>query len=233
MLACPCDSRFCFALPLLAALTGCASFSPPVRSTHRGSPGRLKAGDVEIMGASNVYGSGGPTVSVAVIDELAIEAGGEFLARDKGWAVGHAGVRGTLNGRERGEHGELTDGFAGDIAVAAGAGTSDEGGLSGAVGDAGLSGHVNEYFAWWFRASGQYTKAERAPGTLWWAVMTGPEATVGPASFYVGGAIAGMAHVREQNVGPLLELGLSLHFSAFADPLAESPVGQPRRTTPR
>ncbi len=111
----------------LVALPGCNPvFAPPVRSTHGVAPRDLSAGGVEVMGAANVYGSGGPTLGVGVGSGLRVEAAGDFRQLDdnQNWAMGSAGVRYSVEAREnRDDHGLSFDVGSG---LGAGVGGADD-----------------------------------------------------------------------------------------------------------
>jgi hypothetical protein len=74
------------------------TFAPPVRATHYGAPGRLQAGQLEIgatAGGTGGQSAGGPQLSYAIRDWVAIEGGSNLAltSEQQNWAMGYLGPR--------------------------------------------------------------------------------------------------------------------------------------------
>jgi hypothetical protein len=222
---------------VLAHAGACSSFAPPIRSTHHGTAGRLSAGEVELSGAGNYFGSGGPTLSYGATPELALEAGSDLrLVDDTRWALGFAGVRTTLNGRVADSRGDLAAGPAADAALGFGLGVGGQRNPDADFGDdadtrdsferaagggylqLGGAWHLTERAAMFSRASVQATTAQGIPTTAWWSFVLGPELTYDVVSVYACTGIAGYADEAGHAEGWYpIEVGGALRFDLAAD----------------
>lgn len=215
--------RCIFGVLAIAAAACAPTYAPPIRTPHMGAPGRVAGGDVELGGgAGGVYypppSFGGPSIAVGVSDRWAVEAGGEFHARQ--WALGFVGGR--VTGRVR-THGRLV--LVGDAEVGGGAGAGGTACRRGplrctvdtenwhrhAAGGAyvGFGGALRWRIpSLWLRARTQLTGAAGIPATSWNSMLGGIEFAIGPAfALWVGYGIAGYANRTDSRWGPVFELG--------------------------
>ena len=101
---------------MMVALLGC-TFSPPIRSTHYGIPGKLQAGRIEVGGGMYPMPVGGPFIALSLSDLVQLEAGSNL---SPSWALGFAGLRLTLKRALEGK------GTAADLEFGVGAGVGGE-----------------------------------------------------------------------------------------------------------
>ena len=83
------------------AVTGCnPTMAPPLRTTHYGAPARMSHHRVEVSGAGTIYGSGGAWGGLRVAPGLRVELGTDLrFVDEENWALGGAGLRYTVDGR--------------------------------------------------------------------------------------------------------------------------------------
>jgi hypothetical protein len=172
--------RLASGLVLLAALSGCASYSPPVRSPTYGAPGRLRQGDLEIAGAvAGVVApgdAGGGWLAYAVRDWASVELGVD--ASIGRWAMGFLGGRFThAPKRDRKLHGALD----GEVGVGMGAGGNAHCSNYSTSCDprswhervafgsylGGGAGYHFSFFALYARGRVQQTVSDGLPATVW------------------------------------------------------------------
>ncbi|MBN2496795.1 MAG: hypothetical protein JXR96_19550 [Deltaproteobacteria bacterium] len=192
-------------LMFLLFIQGCV-YSPPIRGTHYGAPGRLKAGRLELSGASGMVISdgtnavdeprlfyGGPGLALALNDWLQLEAGGELSqlggsfkgkdvkVKENFWAQGYLGARFTARwaGRYASSAADLELGFG------LGAGGRD----ASEENEPGWDEHFTfgayagagvgidvSWFSVFVRARLQESKAYAVPATLWGSGVLGLQA---------------------------------------------------------
>lgn len=224
-------------LPLLwlllcvAAMSGCnPRFAPPVRTSHYGAPGKLKSGQIEVGGAGNIFGTGGPELSYSLRDWLQIELGSDlsFLEKNPKWAMGWGGVRlthtqnSTIHANER---------MAWDIELGGGAGAGGENHCSSQETDcsfdsrawsdrlawggyAGLGvGFHKSWYSLFLRARAQFTSASDIPATFWFSGMLGIGSQIANHfNWYLAGGGAGYTNSKDSEGGVLGEIGMSVQF---------------------
>lgn len=201
-------------LAAVVVAAGCNPvFAPPMRSVHFGSPRTNTGTRVEVSGAGNLLGSGGPTVSLPVSPRLAVDLGSDMRFVDnENWIMGTAGVRYTAVG-------DIADptGFFLDLELGGGAGTGgvDDGESNtttadiswtnrfafGAYGGVGVGYNFFSWFGWFVRGRAQVTKAEHIPTTFSGAGVTGPQFNIGPVSIHASVGIAGFCNSTDSQVG--------------------------------
>lgn len=206
--------------------TGCAAYSPPVRSVGYGAPGRLRQGDLEVGGgfaAAPVPAAGGGWLAYAVRDWASIEVGADGSART--WGMGFIGGRFThAPRRERKLHGALD----GEVGVGIGAGGGrwcDPNNVScdrrpwhqriaagGYLG--GGAGYHFSFFALYARGRAQPTVADGLPFTLWGQAQGGVQFRIArTVDLFSAVGIAGFLTGRTNNpMGLVWDLGVSVHF---------------------
>lgn len=210
-------------LLLLALAAGCSPvFAPPVRSTHLGPPRPHRAGELELGGAANLYGSGGPWANLALSPAVSINLGSDLRLMDnENWAMGHAGLRYTLGGAD----GRRT-GWFGDLELGGGLGVGGVDRREGQASDVDWSGrlaygaHVGlgaayrfrEWVSIFARTQAEVTHAEQIPLTFWASGILGPSFSAGPVSFYLACGLGYYVNEQDSNVGLLPEAGMSVRF---------------------
>jgi hypothetical protein len=217
-------------LSSLIVLSGCnAAFAPPIRSGQDGAPGRDHQGELEASGDVNGFLTGGPNLSYSVTNNVAVEGG---LEASPDWAIGYAGPRFTLQGRESDpKDRSLRSGPAADLGVGLGAGA---GGISNTQSGKNTSPFSNAaggsyltiggaywlpYISFYARARLEQSFAQNAPPTLWWSTTGGIEVWAGPFSiFAASGAVGYDNDTIARNVNTHaegwmpVEGGIALHF---------------------
>jgi hypothetical protein len=209
---------------------GCTTaYSPPIRSSHGGAPGRIAPGEWQLGGSVSSELTGGPTLSVPVADApVHAEAGSELRLVDEdsyNWALGFGGIRYTKSWRDVEPSGRQGQGVALDMELGAGVGaggtdTRDEhnaeweerlagGGYSGV----GFGGFVVDWFALWLRTRLQVSAADAAPTTAWLTGLAGAEFDLWPVALYGGVGAWGYGN-DVQTIGPGLlgEGGMAIHL---------------------
>lgn len=216
------------ALPMMTSLVGCV-YSPPVRTTHYGIPGKLQGGKLEVGGCAYPGPVGAAFVALSLSDLVQVEAGSNLAPA---WALGFAGLRLTLDRPLNGK------GFAADVEFGAGAGAGgafdDDGSSSlewsdlfayGGYLGAGVASHLNENGGGFLRTRVQVSKADRIPATVWVSLLAGVQITAHDLvnfSFGIGfGGYGNAVHT----VAPifLFEFGLSIEFEIFECKRPEPP----------
>lgn len=203
----------------LPAMVGCSPvFAPPVRSTHMGPPRPHRKGEVELGGAANMYGSGGPWANVTLTPSVSLNLGSDLkLTDNENWAMGHAGLRYTLGGAD----GRRT-GWFGDLELGGGLGV---GGINtryerrwherlaygGYVG-LGAAYRFYEWLGLFARAQAELTDAKGVSSTFWASGVFGPNFNAGPVSFYIAVGLGYYYNQYDSNAGLLPEAGLSVRF---------------------
>jgi len=212
-------------LVILALASGCAAYSPPVRSLGYGAPGRLRAGDLEVGGgfvAAPVPAAGGGWIGYGVRDWAAVEVGADGTT---GWGMGFVGGRFThAPHRDRKLHGVLD----GEVGVGLGAGgqhnycsSNDKGcdsrrwqerlALGGYLG--GGAGYHFAFFALYARGRVQPTVAEGLPGTLWGQAQGGIQFRIARTlDLFSSAGVAGFVTGHASPAGFVWDLGVSVHF---------------------
>ena len=216
-------------IPFVVFIVLDCTFSPPVRSTHYGIPGKLQAGRVEVGGCAYPGPIGAAFVALSLTDLVQVEVGSNLAPS---WALGFAGLRLTLDRPLNGK------GFAADVEFGAGAGAGgvfDDGGSSslewsdlvayGAYLGAGVAGHLNENGGGFLRTRVQVSKADQIPATVWASLLAGVQITAHDLvnfSFGIGfGGYGNTVHT----VAPIFifEFGLSIEFEIFTCERPEPP----------
>lgn len=217
-----------FLLSSLIVLSGCnASFAPPVRSGQDGAPGRDHQGELEATGDVNYpyVPTGGPNLSYAVTDHIAVEGG---VDASSNWAMGYAGTRLTATGREVAADRSLGKGPAADVGIGLGAGA---GGVGKAVNNRSFQNpaggsYVTLGAAYWFPYISLYTRTEleqsfaaNLPPTFWWSITGGVELWYGPFSIFAATGGFGYSNDTERITQNThieswmpIEGGVALHF---------------------
>lgn len=231
----------------VSVVAGCApTFAPPMRTTHFGAPGRLEEGEGQIAGGVTGFGTGGPTVSVPVTDQLTVEAAYDVdMGTVTGWRIGSLGARWSSSpGRESFASWDAEGGVGAGVGGVKHVTISESescwfsGGTCGSterdveVGDpdsrfayggyAGVGGALgNGTFAWMARARLQVSKASEIPTTVWFSMVTGPELRLGPFTLYVAVGVAVYGNRIESEAGGMYEGGLSLAIPVWAPKLVD------------
>lgn len=208
--------------------SACASVSPPVRTTHYGTPGRVDQHDLEFGGAFGSPGDrpyyGGPRLGYGVRDWVSLEAGSENW--EGLWAMAFGGPRFTLNpDRERKIHGaadlELGLGVGvGGIASPAEGDTPHRRFALGSYVGGGVGLHL-WFFSMFARGRLQTTVAEGLPGTLIWTSVAGMQLSIVKrvdvyGAIGAGGARTAVTHaLGEAPWSWIYEFGLMIHFDVL------------------
>jgi hypothetical protein len=226
-----------FLAGLAVSASACvATYAPPIRSTHYGSPGRLQKGDWEIGGASTVFPSGGPQASVGITDWLALEVGGDIAqdglgGGDNSWIMGFAGARFTPLKKSFGSI-EL----ALDLELGAGGGVggvvclekrlnegseycSEDDGLEwndraafGGYTGVGF-GLTFDFFSVFTRVRAQLTSATNIPMTTWLSEIGGIQFRLWKKVYlYAAGGGVQYFNSEDSKTGTIFEAGLSIKF---------------------
>jgi hypothetical protein len=219
------------ALTALTYVGGCNPvFAPPMRSTHYGSPGRLKSGQAEVSGGFQILLVGGSAAAFALNDWLQLELGGDFsLIRDENWAIGFGGIRLTPLRRQAGS---LF--WAGDLEIGLGLGAGgiwcEQESDNGCYGDglewtdrfayggyfgAGLGLHI-DFFSAFARGRVQISESTNIPYTIWLSVLGGIGfRIVDNLNLYLAGGYGFYRNDLDFVDGPLIEAGLSISFDVL------------------
>jgi hypothetical protein len=215
------------ALLVASLLTGCASYSAPVRSVGYGAPARLRQGDIEIGGGfvglgAPVAGSG--WLAYALRDWASVEVGADGSVGR--WGMGFLGGRFThAPRRDRKSHGALD----GEVGVGLGAGghrscNTDataacqrpwfERVTLGAYLGGGAGYHIS-FFAIYARGRVQPTVGDGLPRTLWGTAQGGLQFRIAKIVDLFGAAgVSGMVvHLAEAH-GFTYDVGLSIRLGA-------------------
>jgi hypothetical protein len=225
------------ALASLSLTAACnPTYAPPIRAMHYGAPARLEQGRVELGGTAGgiaIPNVGGPHVGVGVTDWFAIEAGGNFVATDDGWAMGFVGTRFSFSGdRRRRAY------LIGDLELGAGAGLGGEldgnrdklncdfcdglksvnrvawGGYQGA----GLGVRIR-WFSIFGRVRLEESRATNVPVTLWPSGSVGMEFRPHErVALGLGAGIMGYTNSRDHAVGFFYQLGVTIFFDQRTPP---------------
>lgn len=197
-----------------------------------GAPGRVQHGDIELAGGAVGIASeqsppvyGGPTLAIGVSRRVALEAGGDFAARD--WAIGFAGARvtGRVPATPRLQ-------LVGDVELGAGGGVggrrckpNPSGGCDGdgrdwyeriaGGGYAGIGGALRwRVPAIFTRLRVQPTGARNVPITVWTAWQTGVEVRfVDRVSLWASAGLASYHNRWDRLMGGVYELGLAIRLT--------------------
>lgn len=218
---------------LLSSVMFCCStgiaYSPPVRSTNYGPPGRLEPGRLDVSGASQLpYGLGGVRLAYGFNDWLQVEGGGDFSSEGQ-WAMGFAGVRFTpLNWRRSnirltadlelgaglGVGGDLFCRSMAEASLKACRSGDDREPLERLAGGGYLGGGVGvhvSFFSLFTRGRVQVTIADGLPMTTWGSVFGGIAFDIRDwADIYIAGGVTANVHEAFDFWLPAAEMGISI-----------------------
>ena len=210
-------------------LSGCAAYSPPVRSLGYGAPGRLKQGDLEIGGgfaAPGIPAAGGGWLAYALRDWASLEVGADGSGD---WGMGFVGSRFTYAPRrEQKLHGALDA----EVGLGLGAGGNQACDAKDSLCDdrpwnkriagggylGGGAGYHFSFFALYARGRAQPTGAAGLPFTLWGQAQGGIQFRIAKmvdlfSSVGIGGFVT--PHTSD-NAGFIWDFGVSVHFDPRA-----------------
>lgn len=213
---------------LFAALPACFSYSPSLRTTDYGAPGRLAQGDLEVGGGmtaiSKVPAGGGAFVGYGLRDWVSVEGGldgtlgerlmgfggGRFTYAPKRAMRRHVALDGELGlGFGAGGRCYTNENEASTCAPGPWSGRTAFGGYLGA----GASYHLS-FFAVYARVRGQAGLADSLPGTLWGSAHGGVQLRIARlVDLFSSVGYSGLTTREGHGAGFLTwSVGTSIHF---------------------
>jgi len=225
---------------VLSSICACSPvYSPPIRSTHYGAPGRLDPGDGEVAAAGSMYGNGTLTGGIPVSKNLRLEVGADGGMNTGKWILGVAGLRWTVPiGNRQAPEVAIADtpykrkGWFMDVEGGFGLGVGgelyeDDGEPShldteigtpwdrfagGVYTGLGFGFWAKDWLSLFGRARFQVTAAQGLPDTVWYSSVLGVEFRPSPVSIYLGTGLGGYVNSKDQDSNVLAEAGLSVSF---------------------